>query len=608
MRSILRAVPAILVVSFGIPSFAGCGNNIPPKLKLDQTWCDIKAIPCQQYKSVGCCKSDMTCDPTCSTYNEPGSCPQLNCQNPPCLFVKCIGTFIDPDSITNVPIQCPFDPKDLSGPLPVTGVGGATVCFDHTKQTAAEACQAECTAGITSKILRPSWNYPMGTNGLLRKAPQNGGGCSGTVNMTTGNGHDQVPNTGYFANICSVDPLNDLLFATRGTDIVTLSGGGTATLSGVGSTPVAIKGGLFNLAAPFTTCNSMQASCPLQINQVEIDFDDFKLNGHSIDGLQLISRAATLTASGVVSGGFFTFKTPQGIPWDAVATFDGTFTGVTGTSQMVDGSIDLNTGKLTFQFDVMGTFNGKTLEASGTATTANLIALAPVVTAGSVTMTDLTNSCAASVTVTASASSHFNLPVTIDYFLNNKPVGSGSSATTTLAIGSSYTFIITGTDTGGMSDEITKKVTPIDTLGPVVTTIRSPITLWPPNHDYATITLDQCVTSVVDQCDGSLDAMTHGQITNVTANEQADDLGSGNTCNDIVISSNNTVKLRAERDGGGQGRVYTIHFTESDLAGNKTPATCVVQVPHDQSGAPATNTPPVMCVGSSCGNIPGPHC
>jgi hypothetical protein len=101
--------------------------------------------------------------------------------------------------------------------------------------------------------------------------------------------------------------------------------------------------------------------------------------------------------------------------------------------------------------------------------------------------------------------------------------------------------------------------------------------------------------------------MAQGQITDVTSNEQADDPGSGNTCNDIVISSNNTVKLGAERNGGGQGRVYTIHFTESDLAGNKTPATCIVQVPH-QSGVPATNTAPVMCVGTSCGNIPGPHC
>jgi hypothetical protein len=198
--------------------------------------------------------------------------------------------------------------------------------------------------------------------------------------------------------------------------------------------------------------------------------------------------------------------------------------------------------------------------------------------------------------------------VTLSYAVDDHLIGSGPSTTITLPIGGSHEVSIVGFDSLGMRDTATETVTPTDTLGPVVTTTKSPITLWPPNHEYAVISLDQCVTSVVDQCDGSLSPLTQGQITSVTSNEPANALGSGNTCNDIVLVDHDTVNLRAERDGGGQGRVYTIHFTESDLHGNSTPATCIVQVPHDQSGAPATNSTPVTCVGPSCGGIPGPSC
>lgn len=608
MKPTLRAVPVVVVVV--ILGFAGCGKNVPPPLPVDQTYCDITAIPCQFNPIPLCCKPDLTCDLTssCLEAGQTGACKTGNdCQHPTCKLIKCKGGLVDPKNITNVAQQCPTA-ADGSGPQPVlpSTTGGGGLCFDHNVESAATACQNQCNASL-SKLLFPPEHYPFGTAGVLRAAPPNGG-CSGLVD-TTSNGHAMLPVSNYLANQCTSDPVSGMLFPVEGTDVVTLSGAGTAVLNGVGSSPVAVSGGHVRIAAPFTTCNASQATCPVQVNEVEIDFADFTLGGHSIDGLKLMSRAPALTASGILSAGFFTFKIPKGIPFDSVATVDGSFTGLAGTSsQEVEGSIDLSTGSLAFQFDVTGSFAGSTLEASGTATTDKVIALAPVVTAGAVTMTDLTTSCAASVTVSASAASAFGLPVTIDYVLGDKLIGSGTSATTTLAIGPSYEFDILGTDTNTMFDQIAETVTPVDSLGPIVTTITSPVTLWPPDHKYVTIALAQCVTSVVDQCDGSLDPMTQGQITSVTSNEQAAVIGSGNTCNDIVIASNNTVNLRAEREGGGQGRIYTINFTESDSHGNKTPATCVVQVPHDQSGAPATITTPVTCVGTSCGAIPPPHC
>ena len=56
----------------------------------------------------------------------------------------------------------------------------------------------------------------------------------------------------------------------------------------------------------------------------------------------------------------------------------------------------------------------------------------------------------------------------------------------------------------------------------------------------------------------------------------------GQTVNDIIISENcRFVQLRAERQGGGNGRVYTITLQAKDSAGNMVTAECKVEVPID---------------------------
>ena len=50
---------------------------------------------------------------------------------------------------------------------------------------------------------------------------------------------------------------------------------------------------------------------------------------------------------------------------------------------------------------------------------------------------------------------------------------------------------------------------------------------------------------------------------------------------------------------GGNGRVYTSHLSVDDGNGNTDTATCLVTVPHDQSGAPAVDDGPAY--GVSCG-------
>ena len=65
------------------------------------------------------------------------------------------------------------------------------------------------------------------------------------------------------------------------------------------------------------------------------------------------------------------------------------------------------------------------------------------------------------------------------------------------------------------------------------------------------------------------------------------------TTADWSVTGPLTVKLRATRDGNGDGRVYTIFVEAIDASGNRSVATVNVTVPHDQSNAsPVTAQPP----------------
>jgi len=70
-------------------------------------------------------------------------------------------------------------------------------------------------------------------------------------------------------------------------------------------------------------------------------------------------------------------------------------------------------------------------------------------------------------------------------------------------------------------------------------------------------------------------------ITGVTQDEPVNGLGDGDTSPDAVIQGNK-VLLRAERAGNGNGRVYHITFTATDVNGATGTGTVSVSVPHDK--------------------------
>lgn len=112
-----------------------------------------------------------------------------------------------------------------------------------------------------------------------------------------------------------------------------------------------------------------------------------------------------------------------------------------------------------------------------------------------------------------------------------------------------------------------------------------PIELWPPNHQYVTVDLEDCITDV-DECDPDWWA----KIKWVSSDEPENGQGDGNTNDDIDCVDDDTVRLRAERQGPGDGRVYEIRFAAEDHRHNKEEFSCYVLVPHDQGPGGANDS------------------
>ncbi len=124
-------------------------------------------------------------------------------------------------------------------------------------------------------------------------------------------------------------------------------------------------------------------------------------------------------------------------------------------------------------------------------------------------------------------------------------------------------------------DPVVVGLTVCDEIEPIIEVNLTKDTLWPANHKYVTV---HAKVNATDNFD------TDPTITllSVTSNEPDDGLGDGDKENDIVIVNDFTFKLRAERAGGGDGRIYTITYQVTDDCGNSTIATAEVIVPHNQ--------------------------
>jgi hypothetical protein len=149
-----------------------------------------------------------------------------------------------------------------------------------------------------------------------------------------------------------------------------------------------------------------------------------------------------------------------------------------------------------------------------------------------------------------------------------------------------YVLTYAATDPSGNSTQVTRTVIVQDTTPPQFNLSVTPTVLWPPNHKMVLIAP---VWIVTDNCDDlhtvSLKSITmnEGDETNAFDPMYDNTVGDGRTINDIQADPNGAIYLRAERNGTGTGRIYTITYQAVDDSGNTAVSSATVIVPHDQA-------------------------
>lgn len=159
----------------------------------------------------------------------------------------------------------------------------------------------------------------------------------------------------------------------------------------------------------------------------------------------------------------------------------------------------------------------------------------------------------------------------------------GAALVAALTMGVSVAF--PSNDVTDAKNSFPKKTITVSCNGDTIT-FYGATKLWPPNHKYRTVTI------TVSESHPTM----YSWSTQTTSNEGELDPGSGHTVADEMppASSNSgigpssqsqDILLRAERDGGGSGRTYSIAVdAQFDMGANDCQHTFTVTVPHDMRG------------------------
>ncbi len=179
---------------------------------------------------------------------------------------------------------------------------------------------------------------------------------------------------------------------------------------------------------------------------------------------------------------------------------------------------------------------------------------------------------------TVGANGWFTSGVTVSWSTTDAESGvsstSGCGPTVLAASTPSTTLTCAASNWAGLANSVSTTVK-IDLIPPTISGMpTADCTLWPPNHKMVTV----ATVSASDQPSGLLLGALRVVGTSSEPSNPADP--------DVVITPNGSegfvVRLRADRLGSGDGRVYTLVASATDLAGNVTTKTAACAVPHDQ--------------------------
>ena len=138
------------------------------------------------------------------------------------------------------------------------------------------------------------------------------------------------------------------------------------------------------------------------------------------------------------------------------------------------------------------------------------------------------------------------------------------------------------TDSSNNMSTCSQTITVNDVEAPVITASVAESCLWSPNHNLVDVGLNLAVT---DNC-SPLSAIAVGVKVTSDERPEIDTQGDGSFSPDAWVtgmSINQLVRLRAERMGGGDGRVYLVRITATDQYNNTSLKVLRVGVPLSQN-------------------------
>jgi microsomal dipeptidase-like Zn-dependent dipeptidase len=151
----------------------------------------------------------------------------------------------------------------------------------------------------------------------------------------------------------------------------------------------------------------------------------------------------------------------------------------------------------------------------------------------------------------------------------------GTSLTSPLVLtneGAAITGVVSVTDLAGNTATFTSPSVRIDKTAPVITCVADPAVIWPPNGKLIPVTVDLSLT----------DALSNG-VSYVMTEASSNEPGAATDIVGFTVSGQ-AVRgaVRAQRDGRGTGRIYTLSYEGMDLAGNTASCSTTVTVPHNR--------------------------
>jgi hypothetical protein len=141
------------------------------------------------------------------------------------------------------------------------------------------------------------------------------------------------------------------------------------------------------------------------------------------------------------------------------------------------------------------------------------------------------------------------------------------------------TIVWTATDASGRTSSCTQTVTVNDAQAPTLSLLSvATASFWPPNHNLLNVGLSG--GNLNDNCPGST-----RQVFIYGDEDDDTETGDGNHSPDAANIGIGTLRLRSERNGMGDGRVYLIVVKATDAAGNSSASCQTVTVPHSNSSS-----------------------